>query len=605
MAELVGLIQHEIPEGRKQLQESHTNLERVADYCERNYLQATDKAFALDETKNFTTQSLASVAYQINVLATNMLQLLDLQANQLGDMESSINHLNQIVMIHKEKVARREIGVLTTNKNTTRQHKIIAPANPEKPMKYTRKQIDYAVLDEIGHGVKQTSMTMPAPTAVSTLPNRSAMKRTPSTGSAQSAGSAGRASGIGSQMTLPANASVSNVLKDPPSTKPPTPPTVQRNMGTLSRNSSSNYRAPQPIAPPAVPGDYGTVDGSRNYQTLGHQSPRRDSGASNGSLQQMSAAGMRPYATLQHDGSLHGQVGPPQPPQIPMESSPYRQTGAIGVTVGPQPPSQPAAHVQIGRAYPMQPSTATHNYLATLPRGISGITGGDPIAYGGYGGLPEGYPSLGGYTHGGIGYMTDPALEQEMSPLPGNNVDNYASDRVPSHHNYPPSYNGHDQTNYADPSQPPMGDYSHGRRMSASPPLPPPPEDMMAPQSALTNSQSGPRINMAQHIAGQDIYNSMGGGPVRPQNAPPPAPGSEYSQGLQQGGYVTDSEGNTLKYIEKVVAIYDYERDKEDELTFNENAVIFVIKKNDDGWWEGVLNGARGLFPGNYVEPLI
>ena len=61
-----------------------------------NFFQATDKAFALDETKNFTTQSLASVAYQINVLATNMLQLLDLQANQLGDMESSINHLNQV-----------------------------------------------------------------------------------------------------------------------------------------------------------------------------------------------------------------------------------------------------------------------------------------------------------------------------------------------------------------------------------------------------------------------------------------------------------------------------------------------------------------------------
>lgn len=128
---------------------------------------------------------------------------------------------------------------------------------------------------------------------------------------------------------------------------------------------------------------------------------------------------------------------------------------------------------------------------------------------------------------------------------------------------------------------------------------------MVPPQSALFNSQSGPRVNMAQHVAGQGLYNSTGGGPVRPQNAPPPAPGSEYSQGLQQGGYITDNEGNTLKYIEKVVAIYDYERDKEDELTFQENAVIFVIKKNDDGWWEGVLNGARGLFPGNYVEPLI
>jgi len=585
--------------------------------------EATDKAFALDETKNFTTQSLASVAYQINVLATNMLQLLDLQANQLGDMESSINHLNQIVMIHKEKVARREIGVLTTNKNTTRQHKIIAPANPEKPMKYTRKQIDYAILDEIGHGIRQSSMSMPAPTAVSTLPSRSAMKRTPSTGSAQSAGSAGRASGIGSQMTLPANASVANVLKDPPSTKPPTPPTVQRNMGTLSRNSSSNYRAPQPIAPPSVPGEYGSVEGTRNYQTLGHQSPRRDSGASNGSLQQISAAGMRPYATLQHrsranqqyqDGSMHSQVGPPQPPQIPMDSSPYRQTGAVGVTVGPQPPSQPAAHVQIGRAYPMQPSAATHNYLATLPRGISGITGGDPIAYGGYGGLPEGYPSLGGYTHGGIGYITDPSLsshtsdQQDMSYQQEMLNDEY-NEPMENHSNYASNSQGndaYDQSGYPHSVESQLGDDGSHRRTSASPPLPPPPEDMMVPpQSALFNSQSGPRVNMAQHVAGQGLYNSTGGGPVRPQNAPPPAPGSEYSQGLQQGGYITDNEGNTLKYIEKVVAIYDYERDKEDELTFQENAVIFVIKKNDDGWWEGVLNGARGLFPGNYVEPLI
>lgn len=52
--------------------------------------------------------------------------------------------LFQTVMIHKEKVARREIGVLTANKTTTRQYKIIAPANPEKPIKYVRKPIDYA-----------------------------------------------------------------------------------------------------------------------------------------------------------------------------------------------------------------------------------------------------------------------------------------------------------------------------------------------------------------------------------------------------------------------------------------------------------------------------
>lgn len=56
--------------------------------------------------------------------------------------------------IHKEKVARREIGILTTNKNTSRTHKIIAPGNMERPVRYIRKPIDYTLLDDVGHGVK-------------------------------------------------------------------------------------------------------------------------------------------------------------------------------------------------------------------------------------------------------------------------------------------------------------------------------------------------------------------------------------------------------------------------------------------------------------------
>lgn len=58
-------------------------------------------------------------------------------------------------------------------------------------------------------------------------------------------------------------------------------------------------------------------------------------------------------------------------------------------------------------------------------------------------------------------------------------------------------------------------------------------------------------------------------------------------------------------YLEKVVAIYDYVRDKEDELSFQEGAIIYVIKKNDDGWYEGVMSGTTGLFPGNYVESIM
>ena len=52
-----------------------------------------------------------------------------------------------------------------------------------------------------------------------------------------------------------------------------------------------------------------------------------------------------------------------------------------------------------------------------------------------------------------------------------------------------------------------------------------------------------------------------------------------------------------------VVSLYEYNQQRDDELTFAEGVIIYVIKKNDDGWFEGVTEGgATGLFPGNYVE---
>ncbi|MCP9258075.1 Abl interactor 2 [Dirofilaria immitis] len=45
------------------------------------------------------------------------------------------------------------------------------------------------------------------------------------------------------------------------------------------------------------------------------------------------------------------------------------------------------------------------------------------------------------------------------------------------------------------------------------------------------------------------------------------------------------------------VALYDYEAEKPDELTLRENCIVYVLRKNEDGWYEGVLNGCTGLFP--------
>ncbi|XP_001506859.2 abl interactor 1 isoform X9 [Ornithorhynchus anatinus] len=448
MAELQMLLDEEIPSGKRALIESYQNLTRVADYCETNYIQAPDKRKALEETKAYTTQSLASVAYQINALANNVLQLLDIQASQLRRMESSINHISQTVDIHKEKVARREIGILTTNKNTSRTHKIIAPANMERPVRYIRKPIDYTMLDDVGHGVKwlkaKHGNNQPARTGT--------LSRT-----------------------------------NPPTQKPPSPPMSGR--GTLGRNTP--YKTLEPVKPPTVPNDYMTSPARLGSQHSPgrtaslNQRPRTHSGSSGGS------------GSRENSGS-----------------------SSIGIPIAVPTPSPPT----IG---PVAPGSAPGSQYGTMTRQISRHNSTTSSASSG-------------------GYRRTPSVTAQFSAQP--------------HVNGGPLYS---QNSIAD---------------SPTPPPPPPPDDM-----AMFDDSPPP---------------------------PPPPPvdyEDEEAAVVQYNDPYADGDPSWApkSYIEKVVAIYDYTKDKDDELSFMEGAIIYVIKKNDDGWYEGVCNKVTGLFPGNYVESIM
>uniref|UniRef100_A0AAX7TBR3 Osteoclast-stimulating factor 1 n=1 Tax=Astatotilapia calliptera TaxID=8154 RepID=A0AAX7TBR3_ASTCA len=51
-------------------------------------------------------------------------------------------------------------------------------------------------------------------------------------------------------------------------------------------------------------------------------------------------------------------------------------------------------------------------------------------------------------------------------------------------------------------------------------------------------------------------------------------------------------------------ALYAYDAQDTDELSFNADDVIDIIKEDVSGWWTGRLRGKQGLFPNNYVTKI-
>lgn len=49
---------------------------------------------------------------------------------------------------------------------------------------------------------------------------------------------------------------------------------------------------------------------------------------------------------------------------------------------------------------------------------------------------------------------------------------------------------------------------------------------------------------------------------------------------------------------------YDYTANESDELTITPGDVINVLVQQEDGWWQGELNGTVGIFPASYVTVL-
>ncbi|XP_054492226.1 abl interactor 2 isoform X9 [Agelaius tricolor] len=474
MAELQMLLEEEIPGGRRALFDSYTNLERVAEYCETNYIQSADKQRALEETKAYTTQSLASVAYLINTLANNVLQMLDIQASQLRRMESSINHISQV------STQNMKMG-----------------------------------------GLPRTT---------------------------------------------------------PPTQKPPSPPMSGK--GTIGRHSP--YRTLEPVRPPVVPNDY--VPSPTRTMAPAQQSPVRTA-----SVNQRN----RTYSSSGSSGGSH--------PSSRSSSRENSGSGSVGVPIAVPTPSPPSVYPAPAGSAGTSPLPATSAPAPTPPAPPAPSSAAPDAAAAAAGAQPlaDGFTS-----------PTPPAVSS--TPSAGHPVQFYSMNRPAARHT-PPTIGG--SLPYRRPpsitSQSSLQNQINGGPFYNQNPAslaPPPPSILqVTPQLPLMGFVARVQENISDTPPPPPPVDEA----VFDESPPPPPPPEDYEE--EEAAVVEYSDPYAEEdppwaprtYLEKVVAIYDYTKDKEDELSFQEGAIIYVIKKNDDGWYEGVMNGVTGLFPGNYVESIM
>ncbi|XP_076852817.1 ABI family, member 3a isoform X2 [Brachyhypopomus gauderio] len=497
-------ILEEAPSARKALLDNYKNLCELADYCEKNYVQAGgDASKALEETKAFTTHSLASVAYQISSLAANVIKLLDAQNSQLRHIESSVHLIGQTVDMHREKVARREIGVFTTTNRYSRSCKVIPPPGGKEPKpKYSRTPISYSSLDSVGHGMKDAKPQERKGTMIR-----------------KQSGTLGRNSRP---------------------TECPVAPSLSRGPSQTSLNDklpTSSFG--KSVTPPVVP-NWPTSPDTDIISTLLEEGPPAPP--------PLEEAGPEPNLNI-----------PPAPPPLPFDTC----------DLLPPPPMSPAEETfedgDLGSIVPPPPAPP----LETVPEENS---------------LPECLPPP----------TMDRLQLPDPPPLCAEEFSDARRSRRSRARQHPPSARSLSLRVRAGP-----GVRTRYTRSLVLPPaqsliIPPPPP--YPPPLAPPTSMS-PLCRIPARLQHLDLEIP----------APPPPPLMDCMDNFEDmpplPPPVDYDTYAPAEYLEKVVALYSYDTGKPGDLAFQVGDVIYLTKRNEDGWCEGVLNGLEGFFPGNYVGP--
>nr|XP_034991040.1 ABI gene family member 3 [Zootoca vivipara] len=472
MSELQQLLQNAIPCARGTLKDNYSNLLKVADYCESNYEEAKDKRKALEETMAFATQSLASVAYQISNLASDILKTMDLQLAEVRQVEAKVCSIAQVRRRQHEEV-QWEV--------------FICPGTCFSGCSVQEGGVEgNAFLSSFPAGCSLIKRKRRIVLSAAASHRDRSQPQGPETDEAKICRALGSHTGVcfpSSVLSAAGAAATAGALRHFGCV-----PLLARRFGSVTEGPP---KAHDPVS------RKGALPWKGGFQAWPFD-------AKSGRLERKSP----PFLKKQDHGTQ------------------LAKTGTL---------------CRRGNVTSSGQSSGSLRRSQRIPEPIR-----PPV-------VPDGKPSSSGYSPTEAMEKTGMIAPAEPPPPP------------------PPTLS---------PFPPPA---------EASDVLPPPlPEDLLPPPPPFAVSDVTPDLDFPMTPPPLDASTLE---QLVPPLLPPPPPPEKLP-------WAPDT------YLEKVVTLYPYTQQQEQELSFAEGNVIYVTRRYSDGWCEGVTSDAKGLFPGNYVEPL-
>jgi chromosome segregation ATPase len=80
---------------------------------------------------------------------------------------------------------------------------------------------------------------------------------------------------------------------------------------------------------------------------------------------------------------------------------------------------------------------------------------------------------------------------------------------------------------------------------------------------------------------------------------------TEYLESERENDSLASTKGFKNAFaddVQNAVALYDFDKERDEDLEFNRGDMIEILEKNDSGWWIGRIGDRIGTFPFNFVN---